>query len=685
MLTRASLPISMFPFLCLILLCLTGCPRTSDVMSDDERWAAATPAQRELQSKAMEALGKDKVQVEHQLWSRLLREYPTTPFAPQAHRRLGVLAFKKKSWDLAIQHFQQARKHRISTSVKRYLVLYEARALSKLRNFKSLKALLEPVYQGFPSHQKRAALKLLHRAAKKGKSALGEYHVQRQLWEMANDEDSKAKYRQAILDVIPKLSQKELVELLGDTESKEAPRWRFPLNFVAYRLALLHYNDQKYKLASKIAGRLLPQLPERHRLRKPVQDMYSEVRDVKRPAQARVLGVIVPQTGKYALIGQQVLKGIEMAIQNYPGVRLVTKDSGSQPDQAKKAVDELVIRHQAIAIFGPPMKATSKAAALRAQQLGVPLISITSQEGFTKLGSFVFRNNLTPSMMGRAAARYAFDTLHIRRLAVLYPSNNYGKVQAKAFLQEVQRLGAISGGAMEFDPDAQDYIFPVKMIIGTTYANAHVLKVSKAKLKRMKAFERVRLRKKMEKLLRPLVPFEGLFVPASSMMATQIAAHLAYFNVGLKKAVMPGNNMTFASPMDRFRKIQLIGNNGWYNAKQLFAAGEKYVRGAVFCVRYFRESYDAPSQRFTQDFVQRYNKDPVHVAAYSFDTMRILASIAASGKVRTRVRFRKAMLQIKQFPGPTGPMTMQPNREIWAPIKFIMAYKKKLLLQGVLQ
>lgn len=637
-----------------------------------------------MQAKAMEALGQGNKPKEKELWKTLLLRFPKTPFAPQAYRRLGVLAFKQQQWKQAITHFQKARTYRIRDSISRYLILNEAKSRKELRDFKGLKSLLVPVYKSFPSHQKRAALTLLTGAAKASRNPMDELLAKQQLWELSREQVAREKHQQAILKLIPKVKESDLERQLSDA-TKAQKAWTFPRNYYAYRLAQLYYNRQAFKKAAKLLAKLLPQLPERHRLLKPAKEMYAEVRDVKRPAQARVIGVIVPKTGKYSLIGQQVLKGIELAIQSYPQVQIVTKDSGSTASQSARAVDELVIRHQAIAIFGPPMKATSKAAALRAQALGVPLFSITAQQNFTKLGSFIFRNNLTPTMMGKAVARYAFDTLRLRRLAVLYPSNNYGKIQAKSFLKEVQRLGAISGGAMEFDPDAQDFIFPVKMIIGTTYVNGHILRVSKEKMKKMKAFERVRLRKKMEKMLKPLVSFEGLFVPAPSMMATQIAAHLAYFNVGLKRPTMPGNNMAFVSPEERFRKIQLLGNNGWYNQKQLFAAGEKYVRGAVFCVRYFRESFNAPSQRFTQDYLQRYNKDPVHVAAYSYDTMKILAHIASKGTVRTRARFRKALLQIKRFPGPTGPLTIQPNRETWGPIKFVMAYKKKFLLQGVLQ
>lgn len=236
---------------------------------------------------------------------------------------------------------------------------------------------------------------------------------------------------------------------------------------------------------------------------------------------------------------------------------------------------------------------------------------------------------------------------------------------------------------MEFEQDTQDFMFPVKMIIGTTFENAHILRVSKAKLKKMPVFLRKRLRKKMEKMLKPLVAFEGLFIAAPSLVASQIAAHLAYYNVGLKRPALADHSAIF-SQLDRFRKVQLLGNNGWYG-NDLFKAGERYVRGSVFCVRYFRKSFRSASRQFTQDYFQRFQKKPIHISAYAYDTMRILAHISSSGKIRTRGKFREALLKIRNFDGPTGPMQIKSNGETVAPIKFVMAYRKKFRLHGVLR
>lgn len=668
-----------------LIFLIGGCLRQV-VDPDDTENTPVTQQERDLHSQAMEALGQGDRPAEQRVWKKLTTQFPRSRYAAEAHRRLGFLAFEQKQWLQAILHFKQVQRRRLNRSVRVYVDLHLARAYFARSQWDQAFQLLSHTYPRLPENQQFDVLQMLVRCAKQRKQPLDILYWKYKSWERLSPGEAKERIRRQMLQHLTQLPEASLRQVQSGRDHKNQPiDWGFLADYAAYRLAAQYERQQQYAKARQLLARLTQKLTLRHPLYHPVMKMYAEVKDVRRPAKSQTLGVILPMTGKYALIGQIVRNGIDLALQDYPQVRVFFRDSMSLPAQAVAAVNDLVLREQVIAIFGPPMKETARAAGLRAQQLHVPMFSITAQENFPTSGSFLFRNNLTPAMMAKATARYAFDTLRIRKMAILYPASMYGKIQARAFLDEIKRLGAESGGAMEFDADAQDFMFPVKMLIGTVFANAHILKVHRDQMKKMKPYQQIRLRKKMEKMLQPLVPFESLFIAAPSQITSQIAAHLAYYNVGLKRpAVVTGFNMAVMSAQEQFRNIQLFGNQDGYD-KHVFQAGEAYIRGALFCTRYFRESYQPASQQFTRAYTQQFKSEPIPISAYAYDTMRILASIAAREHVRTRIRFRQELLAIKDFDGPTGPMSINTQGETHAPIKFIMAYRGKFRLHGELK
>jgi len=75
-------------------------------------------------------------------------------------------------------------------------------------------------------------------------------------------------------------------------------------------------------------------------------------------------------------------------------------DTKGEPDAPRDAVDQLAQRG-AIASWGRLGIAEGIAAATRAQQLGIPLLSLSRAEGLTALGEYVFRDMPTSSAQAR--------------------------------------------------------------------------------------------------------------------------------------------------------------------------------------------------------------------------------------------------------------------------------------------
>ena len=659
-----------------LMLCLGSLFVSCKHQQIDEEGPKLSAAEQALKEKAMYALGRGDHAAEEVQWKTLLRAHPNSPLVAHAHIRIGLLRSKAKDWAGAHASFVKAKASHPSREQLIHMSYAHAQALAKLKRPKEAREQLAPHLTKLPWRSRKDAVQLLLKIAKKSKDKLGQT-----MWLASYipfvDKDQQYTYQKKVIALLPSLNISQTQTFLKRFQNLRT----FPANIATYQLARLYYDRDQFKKCYHTLARLAPKLRPNDKLKPFVEKMLGEVRGAKRPAEVMTLGVIYLMTGQFKAIGKSMRQGIELALVNYPQIRVIYRDTGSQPHRAAQAVDVLVKEYKAIALIGPPMPKTATAAAKRAQKIGVPLISITTKEKFTQLGSFIFRNNLTLSMMGRGVARYAFQALKLQRIGILYPHSKYGLTHANAFINEAKKIGAVVGSVMHYDPASADFQFPVRVLVGGQYANAHLLYAHQGK--KMGRHQRIKLKKKALKMLKPLVPFEGLFVPDQAPVISQIASHLAYYNVGLKKINFDLNTMMYSS-QERFRKIQLLGNNGWYH-QDLFRAGERYVRGGIFCVRFFRESFRASVRGFVDAFTRTYKNPPLHISAYAYDTMRMLASIAITRRSRTRPQFRKALLRIRHFGGPTGPITMQKNREAIAPLRFVIAYKKKFRLHGVLR
>src|ERR1019366_2020614 len=98
-------------------------------------------------------------------------------------------------------------------------------------------------------------------------------------------------------------------------------------------------------------------------------------------------------------------------------------------------------REGAIAIIGPIGLAEGPAAAVRAQQLGIPMISLSRAEGLTAIGPYIFRDMLTNSAQAHAVADYAMKKLGAHTFGVLQPDSNYGDELVRYFWDTLDANG----------------------------------------------------------------------------------------------------------------------------------------------------------------------------------------------------------------------------------------------------
>ena len=685
-----------FISLVFVLVCLAGasCQTTSKQIKvkqpdGQSKTVVLKPKEADALQRARAAKRDGKAEAEEAAWKELLQNTPNTAVSHEAHFRLGFLAYKRASWKDSATHLGEAlRSGALSSGDRAQAFHMYGVSLYRLQRWKDALQALEEAYPKLDATEQRNVRGYLVNAAKMSRNdvALLKWQAARIVDLSGTQRDEMKKSIQRTIDGRVPIDKLQLLF------NQRGQKITFPFDLIGYRLARGYYHAQQYNQCQDILRRLLGELEQSSSLYPKVKGLHAALYKLADQPRPTVIGAIYPQSGRYQRIGPWVRNAIEMAVAGLGNkVRIIHMDSGSDPKKAVRAVEKLVFQHKAIAIFGPLAKGTSKAAALRAQQLGIPLFSISTREGLADIGSFVFRNNLTLSRMGRAIARYSYEQLSLRRFAVFYPDSSYGRIQVKSFWKEIERLGGQVVGAENYAPGSPDLTDAAERLVGKKHLRqrSSYYKLYKP-LRGLKGFRYRRLYKKLVKQFLPVIDFDAIFIPETFRRAATIAPTLAQQDIEVKlhwrfweKQVIELYNKR-NKPL---KFVQLLGTNGWNNEK-IFAREPRHVVGAIFCVRYFPNSRRQVVRQFVRQYQRRYTEQvrsgntlrtPIHLSAYTYDTMGMLMKVATGpNPPKTRDAFRRALHKIKGFVGVTGVTSVQKNGEALAYIRYLLAHRKQM-------
>jgi branched-chain amino acid transport system substrate-binding protein len=177
------------------------------------------------------------------------------------------------------------------------------------------------------------------------------------------------------------------------------------------------------------------------------------------------IAAVFPTSGRYAVSGQQSLRGARLAVEelnraggvNGRSLRLAEYRTGSYFVDAHHAAS-LAESDGALAIVGANSSELSRAIAEVAELAGIPQLSNVSTAGDLtwdpQTGAdrrFVFRMCASDDVMGRLLAGFARDSLGARRAAVLYEvGRKYSQQLARSFIASFADPGAGRGVAEFF-------------------------------------------------------------------------------------------------------------------------------------------------------------------------------------------------------------------------------------------
>jgi branched-chain amino acid transport system substrate-binding protein len=106
-------------------------------------------------------------------------------------------------------------------------------------------------------------------------------------------------------------------------------------------------------------------------------------------------------------------------------VEFFVEDDQSKPEEAKTAVLKLIKQDQVVALLGEVASSRSLAAAPEAQKSKIPMVSPASTNPkVTEVGDYIFRACFVDTFQGSSMARFAYDDLGLKRVAILYDVKN---------------------------------------------------------------------------------------------------------------------------------------------------------------------------------------------------------------------------------------------------------------------
>lgn len=437
-----------------------------------------------------------------------------------------------------------------------------------------------------------------------------------------------------------------------------------PRGYLLYQLGKNHAKTDTIGKALEQLTKFIKNNPN-HPMVPAARQLLSEL-EKESTYKRHVIGCLLPLTGRYGAFGQKALMGVELALARYnadpahPPITIIIKDTGSKEDGAVQAAGELA-DERVTAIIGPIVSAED--AVMLAQREQIPIVTLNQKQDITKLGDYVFRNFITAEMQAEAIVSHAVETLGLRRFAILYPDEPYGRTFMNRIWDAMLVHGGTVVGVEFYDPSLTDFADPIQKLIGRYYAIPEDLKENdyrfihideslaaldpifseslKALLKRVEdlagrtplptmVFEQEE--EDPEEELEPFVDFDAIIIPDASKSAGLIIPQLAFFDI---------------------ENVYLFGTNLWHS-DTLIEMAKDYVQGAILPEGFFAQSRSNRVIDFVRPFEEVYGQSPEFIEAVAYDTARILFGIAGNPDIRFRQSFRDEILKLHDFPGVTG-------------------------------
>ena len=302
-------------------------------------------------------------------------------------------------------------------------------------------------------------------------------------------------------------------------------------------------------------------------------------------------------------------------------IKLLVEDDQSKPEEAGTAVTKLINQDRVVAMLGHVASSHSLAAAPICQSNKVPMISPSSTNPrVTQVGDYIFRVCFTDTFTGDVVAKFAFDTLKAKKVAILVDVRSDYSVGLQTFFGEAfKRRGGEIVANQSYSQGDSDF---------------------RAQLTQIKATNP-----------------DAIYVPGY------------YTEVGT--IVHQGRELGITVPF--------LGSDGWDSPK-LWEIGGESLNGCYFSNHYSTDDPNPAVQKFVNDYKGKYGQVPDALAALAYDAARILADAMTRANSTDGAKVRDAIGATKDFAGVTGTITINKERNAVKPAVILKVENGKYLL-----
>jgi branched-chain amino acid transport system substrate-binding protein len=178
-----------------------------------------------------------------------------------------------------------------------------------------------------------------------------------------------------------------------------------------------------------------------------------------------------PITGDYSAFGIDMSRGAELAVTAHPEVQgfeieLLKEDTQGTPEQGASVANKLAADPLVVAVDGHSFSGSTEVAIPIYGDAGIVMMSASATNpDLTKMGSEVFnRVAFHDEMQGEFAAKYIYNTLGIKKIAVMHDGGAYGKGLADMVADFFKGLGGEVVGTEAITPGETDYSAPLAAI-----------------------------------------------------------------------------------------------------------------------------------------------------------------------------------------------------------------------------
>ena len=577
------------------------------------------------------------------LYKTFVSSYGYNELTDEARFKLGEIAFAKKRYKEALAYYKEAYQNMYNPQIAPKAQFKAALTQKKLRRNNQALSILDEMKRRDMSSVLALRSDSLAIAIGKSLRRKRDDLIKWYLFLLDDYATIIPEGRQKISEklVSQEVAQKEVSDWVRDANVAKASVEALPYQdmkgktsggYLLYKLALVNYAHGDMKEASKLLGKFVRGYPK-NEFAVNAASLLAELRG-KTSGKKYRLGVILPLTGKFGIYGNSTLHGIQCAAGLTPpcsspvNFELIVKDSGGNPTRAEEAVVELSKEH-VMAIVGPLLSSTIMGAARKAQELHIPMVSLSQKSGVAETGNFVFKHALTPQDQVNTLVEYAVGRRKKKKIGILYPSNSYGSRFASLFRAAVKSAGGKVVFQERYDHQDLKAFMPSKLGTkskrkekGTITGGVTEGMVKSGYVEGMgKAFE---------------IPstVQALFIPDSYKAVRYVVVAVNSDSKKLSSSLL------------------LMGVNRWNNPG-LVSHDIGLLNGSVFVDGFFQKSADVTTRNFVQNFVHAFGMNPTILEAQAFDSVKIIIAGLRDGG-NNRPKLSSAISRVKNLGGATG-------------------------------